>query len=371
MIEMSFNKNNESSARSEKKDEIQTHNFENAKNALKKFSKELPSSPNFPTMVTSTLFGLLDRNVTGSELNKVTNKVQEFLIATNQQQIRVIKEFDQIYQTFEALDKDYIQGLIAGNRAAEVASNQATKAARKAYEAVEKAEENTSDIKSLIKTQSIIINKLVEFKQRIENIPNIDNVSTMWEDIKYFKSEIQAIRYSINQSETWASETEKIILAQELIFIKIMKFKEEFEAIPHILDLEIIWNNVCEIINKILIIGDAIADNEAITKESFVGQDRKISLQNEKLVLLIEKNRVDFSEDLIYLNKTQTEQNKEFTSQIKIILNRIIKNEATFNERIAAQNGQLLKKIKIAYAVAGAFGAITIIHMILAMLGIV
>ena len=268
------------------------------------------------------------------------------------------------------MDKDYIQGLIAGNKAAEAASNQATKAATEAYKAVEKAKKNTSDIECLIETQSSMIDKLVAFKKRIENIPNIDNVSTMWEDIQDFKSEIQAIRNSINQSEAWASETEKLIFAQELIVTKIMKFKEEFEAIPHILDLKIIWDDVCDLTNQILIMRDAIADNEAMAKERFVAQDRQISLQNEELVSLIDKNRVDLSEDLTDLNKKQTEQNREFISQIEIIQNRIKKNETTINERIAAQNAQLLQKIKIAYAVAGAFGAITVTHAVLAVLGI-
>src|SRR5690606_7929709 len=149
---MSFSENDESPSKSIEKNEIQTHNFENAKNALKKFSENIPSSVNLPTVATHGVWGLFSRDVTGSELNNLTYKVQKCLIATNKQQERVIKEFEQIYQTFEALDKDYIQGLIAGNKAAEAASNQAMKAARKAFDAAEESKKNTNDIEDLLKT---------------------------------------------------------------------------------------------------------------------------------------------------------------------------------------------------------------------------
>lgn len=223
---------------------IQKHDFENAKNALKEFSKKIPSSPNLPIVETHGLFDLFQREVTGAELNKVTNEIQKCLIAANQQQIRVIKEFEQIYQTFEALDKDYIQGLTVGMKAAEAASLQAAQAATEAYKVAEEAKKHASDIESLIKTQSIFIDKLVEFKERIENIPNIDKVSTMCEDIENFQIKVE------------------------------------------------------------------------------------------------------------------------------IIQNRNRKNEAEIIDRFAAQNALLLQKIKIAYAVAGAFGAITVTHAVLAMLGI-
>jgi flagellar hook assembly protein FlgD len=129
---------------------IQIHNFQNAKNGLKKFSKNIPSSPNLPTVETDGgIFGWFDHKVTGSELNKLTKNVQSFLIATNNQQIKVIKEFEQVYETFECLDKDYIQGILLGIEAAKKASDQAQEAAEKAIETSEKAKEHTYEIKNL------------------------------------------------------------------------------------------------------------------------------------------------------------------------------------------------------------------------------
>ncbi len=307
---MSSSEDNKSPAKAIEKNEIQTHNFEKAKNGLRKFSEKIPSSTDFPTVTPNTFFGLLNRNVTGSELNKVTKEVQKCIAATNVKLIGVIKEFEQVYQTFEALDKDYIQGLIAGIKAAEAASNQAMKAATKAFEAVEESKKNTNDIECLIETQSIIIDKLVMFKKRIEDIPNIDNVSTMWEDIQ-------------------------------------------------------------GLIKQVMIMRNAIADNDATAKERFVEQDRHISKQNEELVLLINKNRVDLSDVLVDANKKQSEQYGNLSRQIEIIHNEIKINQAAINERFVTQNSQLLQKIKIAYAVAGAFGAITLTHVVLAVLGIV
>lgn len=362
---MNRNDNKKSSSKTEKKHEIQTRNFQKHKNALKKFSEIIPSSPDLPTVATDGgLFGWFDHKVTGSELNYLTDKVQNLFIATNNQLLYVINEFGQIYQTFEALDKDYIQGIIAGIEAAKVASNQATKASKKAYEVAREAKKNTIDIQSLIKSQKGIIDKLVEFKKRIENIPHLDNVSSMWNDIVSYKSKINSISDQLKQYE-------ENIHAQALIINKIVHFKDEFEAIPHIRDLNIIWDNLQGLKEQVLSVCNTITDNEKSTNNRFAMQKQQITKQNDELVLLVEKNKADLSEKLTGVEESQAEQNKEFNVHIETIQNGIRTNDEMTNKRFLELNTLLLKKIKIAYLAAGTFGLITVTHIILAVLGIV
>lgn len=302
---MSISENDESPEKSKEAKEIQTHNFEDEKSSLNIFLKNFSSQEDLhlPKVPTHRFFGLLNRDVTGSDQNALTVAVQGQLEIVMDHLGEVFKELKKIYETFESLDKDYIQGLIAGNKAAEVASIQATQAAREAYKVAEQAKKNTGDIERLIETQSIIIDKLVLFKERIENITNIDNVSTMSKDIQDLKNEV--------------------------------------------------------------------ADSDAIIKERFVVQDRRIFKQNEELVALLNKNKVDLSDALADAKKEQLAHNSHFTSQIETIHSEIKINQATINERLAAQNSQLLKKIKIAYLIAGTFGVIEMTHFVLALLRIV
>jgi len=154
---------------------IKTHlkKFEEAKNQLKKFSEEIPSSDLQSVETNSGPFGLFTHNITGKELNELIDKIQSKFIFINKLQSDTIKEFAEVYEALEALDKGYIQGIVAGIKAAEKASNQAKEAATK-------AEKNTIDI-------NLIINGLVEFKERIEKIEYIQNMEKIWSDIQDIK----------------------------------------------------------------------------------------------------------------------------------------------------------------------------------------
>ena len=87
---------------------ISTHNFELAKEGLKKFSQKKESELKIDTVsVSGGLFNLGDHKVTGYEFNNRMSTIQKHLIDLNTTNIQTIKEFGQVYNALEALDKDY------------------------------------------------------------------------------------------------------------------------------------------------------------------------------------------------------------------------------------------------------------------------
>lgn len=161
---------------------IQTTNFNKAKEKLKKFSEEIPNNADLPTVETEGWFWF-SHQVTGKELNDIIEKIQDCLITNNNNVNKIIKEFGQIYNALEALDKDYIQSILVSVKAAEEASNQAKKAA-------EEASKNNIDIKQAIEIQVKIIHSLKQFKAQINEYKNLKNIDVMWDDFQLFKERL-------------------------------------------------------------------------------------------------------------------------------------------------------------------------------------
>ena len=92
---------------------IKTHDFEEAKKGLKEFSQKSSEDLNIDTVDTDGKFlGLGNHKVTGDELNERLSIIQNHLIDINNSNNKVIKEFGQVYNALEALDKDYIQAIL-------------------------------------------------------------------------------------------------------------------------------------------------------------------------------------------------------------------------------------------------------------------
>lgn len=118
---------------------IEKADFEEKKNQLKVFASQTTAAPEldkFSTdadildFLTGGIFGLASHKVTGEELNNLVVKMQACLTECNERERALIKEIGQVYETFEALDKGYIQGILLGVESAKKAGAEA-KAAQK------------------------------------------------------------------------------------------------------------------------------------------------------------------------------------------------------------------------------------------------
>lgn len=174
---------------------IQTHDFDEAKNQLKEFSEKIPSSIDLETVAANGgLFGWFDHNVTGDELNRLTTQIQSHLININNLNLETIKEFGQVYNALELLDKDYIQAIILSIKAAEKASEQAKRSASE-------AQKNTIDISKSIEVQKKTISALNSFKMQIDKYEHLKDIDEIWSDCQTFKKDMSLISSRIKSKK--------------------------------------------------------------------------------------------------------------------------------------------------------------------------
>ena len=140
--------------------EIKKHDFEIAKKRIGDF-KLSNNGNSFARIDEKEFFGFFDHNVTGQEMNKHIDKVQNAFIGVNKYINDIVKEFKEIYNAFDALDKEYINGII--------------KSLEKAQKAIN---ENNKTVKNLEET----VKYLLDIEKRIDifeqKIANLNNIST-------------------------------------------------------------------------------------------------------------------------------------------------------------------------------------------------
>lgn len=103
---------------------IKRHSFDLAKNRLKEFSEKTEAELEIDKVRADGGFlGLGDHKVTGYELNRRLETIQEHFIAVNTTNNKVLKEFREVYNALDVLDKDYITSIVANVKAIEKTSN--------------------------------------------------------------------------------------------------------------------------------------------------------------------------------------------------------------------------------------------------------
>ena len=138
---------------------VDPKDFNKKMEKLKKFSENLPKETSLPKFRTSV--GFFKRivsmsssySVTGSDLNSLTEVIEEKLIDQNEVIVRTIQEFNTIYETFSALDEGYINGILDALEGAE--------------KGIEDGERNQNEIKQIIKTiEAEVLNNKIDFENK-------------------------------------------------------------------------------------------------------------------------------------------------------------------------------------------------------------
>ena len=107
---------------------VKSEKFNEKKEALKAFSEEIPEQSDLPTVPQDNLmFGFINMeyDVTGKDLNALTDAVQNKMIEQNKHIKKIIQEFNTIYETFQILDDEYIQSISKSLIAAKEANDKA------------------------------------------------------------------------------------------------------------------------------------------------------------------------------------------------------------------------------------------------------
>ena len=175
---------------------IQYHDFEKAKNEIKTFSeqtttdldlKRVDNSKGVGEFLGDWFFGRgigLDHKVTGEELNDLTSQIQTHLHSINNTQIKLIKEFGQVYSALEALDKDYIQAILVSIKATEETS-----------EGIQKTQEQ---IKKIVENQRKTLEELKKFKQKLDGYAHLGDIDKIWGDCQKWHKDMTSLTKEIS-----------------------------------------------------------------------------------------------------------------------------------------------------------------------------
>ena len=239
---------------------IQYHDFENAKKEIKKFSeqtttdlelKKVDDSKGVGEFLGDWIFGRgigLDHKVTGEELNELTAQIQIHLHSINNTQIKLIREFGQVYSALEALDKDYIQAILVSIKATEETS--------------EGIKETQGQIKKIVENQRKTLEELKKFKQKLDGYAHLGDIDKIWSECQKWKKEIESFSKVIDgATENSKKSLEKVDAVKAALTVtekkieglsqqtsslierleSILAFTMEMEQIAHLKDIDEMW----------------------------------------------------------------------------------------------------------------------------------
>lgn len=172
--------------------QIKARKFEIAKNNIKDMSNQIADvSLKYFNAKDKFLFFNRDHKVTGQEINDFVKTLQQTFISINTNTKNTYKSLGEIYQAFESLDKEYIQGIMAAIKSAQLASDQAKDASNIALNASSKVQMAQTDIKQTIEAIQITVKTLMDFKEKVlNNLATTENIITQ---ITSLESRIQNI----------------------------------------------------------------------------------------------------------------------------------------------------------------------------------
>lgn len=234
--------------------------FNRCKEDLKLFSEQTEKDINLPTVnyYESFLFVDYDHKVTGGELNELTSKLQEHLKNFNNINNKIIREFSAIYNTFNALDNEYIKNIMQSLKKSNEAINKANLGLTEAEKRIEdiratngKLEVAQNNIKIIqdeleyaqkdldkhMEIQKKIVDGLTLFKGKIDSYKHLKDIDNMWENLEKLVNKIPIISENINNIKI---DVQKNI--SELNDIK--RFKDKLENYKHLEDIDKIWNDL-------------------------------------------------------------------------------------------------------------------------------
>ena len=186
--------------------------FNEKKQELKAFSEEIPEQSDLPTVPQDNLmFGFIstEYDVTGKDLNALTDAVQNRMIEQNIHIKKIIQEFNTIYETFQILDDEYIQSISKSLIAAKEANN---KAIQGLHEIEEYQTGNKKLLDDVFKQNKDLIDVLKKHHKKLEELEQLeDKQSEIQIEIDSLKAKLKSlvkIENSFNDLSLQVEETQ-------------------------------------------------------------------------------------------------------------------------------------------------------------------
>lgn len=365
---------------------IEYHNFENAKKEIKKFSEQTTTDLDLKRVDDSKGVGEwlgdfflgggmgLNHKVTGGELNELTTQIQSHLHSINNTQIKLIKEFGQVYGALEALDKDYIQAILVSIKATEETS--------------QSIKETQEQIKKIVENQRKTLEELKKFKQKLDGYAHLGDIDKIWGDCQKWYKEINTLSNSISSATASSKEsaqkadvvkaalkaTEKTIddlskqLGQQTVRLEsIISFTSALEKITHLKDIDEMWEVISSAHDSLQNIGDELTLFKNATAKQQTDIETLLAFM-ENLSGLVHLTDVDDIWESVENHSTQLSELEKQSAEIKDIVQT---NKDDTNATIAGAIEQsnmavemLEKKIKYAYLIAGSAVGLAVVELI-------
>lgn len=305
---------------------IKKTDFDEQKNKLKKFSEQpvtnveldkFDTGANVWDFFTDGIPGLINgHRVTGEELNDLIVRLQKCFIEINNHNRQVVREFGQIYETFDVLDKEYIQGILIGVKSAEKASQEAKEAQKGVNETLE----------VLQKT----VYKLKEFKTEVNGYIHLKDIDEIWNNLQQLNVEL---------GNNFEKLTDQYVSISRKVS-EITQFKIKIEKNKHINDIDYVLRGVSESLTiqskEVNILKNKFANVKHINDIDLIWNDVK-KLQNSTLSLSqsLNKKAEDFTKEILELQVFKESQNN--FDKVDMMWDKVQLCMANLNEYISLQ----------------------------------
>lgn len=384
---------------------IKQHSFEIAKNRLKEFSENTETKLTLDPVDTDGFFPFSDHRVTGQELNDKLVDIQKHFTTINETNNKIIREFREVYNALDILDKDYITSIIANVKAIEKTSNDVRVQQNILKQHNEKLEnqQNKLDIHQVeinksVESISKIVSALKIFKDKLEEYRHLNDIDQIWRDIENHSSmlaeskkkeeqfliNLKTIEVAnndiIKQQDTLKKEKEK--LEKQYIEldthqsetdknITILKtFKDKLDKYEHLNDIDQIWKDIKNF--------SSILNESKKREEQFFINLKAIKEINDNIIIQhneLVKEHNELTKQLSEIDKNMENVSNTLDERKKrdeILLSIIQKNKVEVNKHIIditqRTNDTLLsltKKVKYTYWLAGSAIGLAIFELIL------
>lgn len=274
------------------------HNFEVAKNKILKIARNVPNSVSLKSFSTSgSFFGFTNHNITGKEANEyLVSPLQTTLIEQNSRIKELLKIADEVYETFDCLDREYIQGIVAALDATKFVSNQAKSASDQACSASKQALAASNEAKVAQANNKKTIEALKETVLRLKSFR--DSVST----------QIDSISSNLNKNQNKLLTVERKTTEISRNSLKIDELKVQYNSL--LSSISKINDNVEFLADSITTIeADArISENRTIREkvDNHTASLMELHKQLDAFIVKIEKTTNTFNEKIEELQLFQT-----------------------------------------------------------------
>ena len=392
--------------------EVKRHSFDLAKDRLKDFSETTAAELKIDDVsVEGGFLWMGDHKVTGKELNERIETIQNHLITINNTNNKVIKEFREVYNALDVLDKDYITSIIANIKAIEKTSNDVRKQQKilkKHNDTLagqqRKLDIHQTEIEKNIANVSKIVTALKVFKEKLEGYEHLTDIDKIWNDCVSLQSDIQVRLQNIDDIRDDVDTIVEIVDSLD----KDMKEKNRnIQDLENTLNILVTENNNCKKNIGTLMKNLEIVENYAMNSKTMLmelDEFRKKLSENDHLLEIddiwkrteknqrhinaIEQEFVSHSQELEALMQENNKIWREVEEQASSLGNiegknqrnevLIEKNKEEIDKTIAdtahtfsTSVDNLEKKIKYAYWIAGTSMGVAGIELILILLKVI